>query len=587
VFCEEKNEELDSLSKPQTNNISRMNKKNFDHVTAFAILAVLIAVSFSVLRVFHDEYQPSSELPFSFQPELYHGEGKSHHFFEGWYHKLVRTTVDCGNNTIHQGGNEHSLSMAVVPGVFYDNGNNGTGKNESHAFIFVTINGEKQHYYRFDIDTEFQYRRYHGNLHNDRDYYVKIGNNTFSKYGMSLDLVPRRRMKVPNKGDESVSGDDDDSSISLKGSIEYENISPWPISPFNLGAMGPVGYFLSPFLECYHDVLSFDHTAKGTLLITNHGDYDKGYERVTSTKEDSHLEEFYDSECNDDGTKVSSRGYVEKDRGENFPKLWIWMQTNSFRKQSENLGTSLFFSVARIPILTTYLRKLLPKSWSELEFPGFTAAVWLNTAERNNDPTSKDDHDLSSGNTKKDSERLIPFATWTGAYFEDLTVDDERIVAVLNSGGIGGGFWGSMSTTRFDDAGRSMIIRGGRFVRAWIGSFFVNYDSAKLRYRLEIVADRRVPHVLLYAPKTTNIYDANDDKIVTTTSKMEPFVNEALNAKVHVRLFEYYLDDDGTEYKRLLLDDIGEQAGLEVHQNVQYLMDNVCGKVTANRFMCL
>lgn len=66
---------------------------------------------------------------------------------------------------------------------------------------------------------------------------------------------------------------------------------------------------------------------------------------------------------------------------------------------------------------------------------------------------------------------------------------------------------------------------------------------------------------------------------------MEPFVNEALNAKVRVRLYEYYSGEE--VHERLLLDDVGEHAGLEVHQNVQYLVDNLCGKPTANQFTCL
>jgi len=568
-------------------NTAAKSSGNFGGATGPAVLVGFLGIAVVVIRTALSSVP--SGLPFSFQPELYHGEGKTNHFFEGWYHKLVRTRIDCKANSVALDGDHHSLSMAVVPGVFYDSGNNVTGKNESHAFIFVTINGEKQHYYRFDLDTEFQYRGYVSNGAEDKDYYVKIGNNMFSKHGMSLDLVPRRRQNDANGVEEN-----DDASISLKGSIEYENISPWPIPSFmNLGAMGPVGYFLSPFLECYHDVLSFDHKIKGKLAILNHNDENENEGRTTTTNPDFHqngVEEFFNSECNHDGSYVSSRGYVEKDRGQSFPSLWIWMQTNSFRKQPHNLGTSLFFSVARIPVLTTL--------WSDLEFPGFTAGLWLNVAEDpKDDPISNAIHDNPPIDTSKTTNMLIPFAIWTGAYFEDLIVEDGRIVVSLNSGGIGGGFWDFSRSSSTNstvgsgdeiDAVGSAIIRVGRFVRAWIGSWFLNYDSRKLRYRLELVADRRVPHVLLYAPKTTTATNRTNIKSLnSTSSKMEPFVNEALNANIHVRLFEYYRADDGKEYERLLLDDVGEHAGLEVHQNVQYLVDNMCGKAKANKFMCL
>jgi len=588
-------------------NAGAKTRRSFGRATGSAVLVTFLGIAVTVLRIplsSHDESMASSALPFSFQPELYHGEGKTHHFFEGWYHKLVRTRIDCREQSITPDGDNQNLSMAVVPGVFYDSGNNVTGKNESHAFIFVTINGEKQHYYRFDLDTEFQYRRHISNGEEDKDYYVEIGNNKFSKHGMSLDLVPRRSHnhdKDANNDDANGVEDDDDASIGLKGFIEYEGISPWPIHSFwNLGAMGPVGHFLSPFLECYHDILSFDHKIKGTLAISNH-DNDNEKEkkgRTTTTTPASHphvVEEFFNSKCNDDGTYISSRGYVEKDRGQSFPSLWIWMQTNSFRKPPHDLGTSLFFSVAKVPILTTHLRKILPKSLSELEFPGFTAALWLNVVDGKDDPISNENHDIPPIDTSKIRKKLIPFATWTGAYFEDLVVEDKRVVATLNSGGIGIGFWGNhrSSSTKSatgtgdknDDVDRP-IIRAGRFLRAWIGSWFLNYDSRKLRYRLELVADRRVPHVLLYAPKKTTVIDGNKSSI-STTSKMEPFVNEALNAKIHVRLFEYYRADDGKEHEQLLLDDLGEHAGLEVHQNVQYLIDNICGKAKANILMCL
>ncbi len=400
-------------------------------------------------------------------------------------------------------------AMAVVPGVFYDH----QGTNESHAFIFVTMNGEKQHYYRFDIETELDYYLLDNNDDN-KNYYIKIGNNTFSKTGMVLDLVPRQ-----------TNNNMDDASISIRGSVDYSDLSPWPIpSVWNLGAMGPVGYFLAPFLECYHDVLSMDHAIEGTLVVTDEKS-GQGNPIVL--------------------THSNSRGYVEKDRGRSFPSMWIWIQTNSFPRYK---GSSLFFSVARIPILgreesegfslfDVLRKRFLPY----LEFPGFTAAVWLH-----------------------ETKRLIPFATWSGAYFEDLHVTEESVSVTVHSGGIGTNW----STDEREAS--SVLLRATRYVKAWVGSWFLEYDSRLVRYKLELQADRRVPHVMLYAPKTTK----GTGSVTATTSKMEPFVNEALQAKVALRLVEYFLD--GTE--NVLLDDLGEHAGLEVHQNVQYLVDHLCGK---------
>ena len=443
-----------------------------------------------------------------FRPELYHGNGKTSRFFEGWYHKLVQRSVvgkKCKDQQVCSNDNHGSLSMAVVPGVFFDSGHQST--NESHAFIFLNINGEKQHYYRFDLETELDYFQLGGE--EEPGYYIKIGNNTFSRDGMVLDLHPR-----------SGNGHNDDASVSIQGSVYYFDLSPWPIpSVWNLGAMGPVG--TAPFLECYHDVLSFDHRLEGKLKVVD---------SLQQRTEEIILD------------RSTSRGYVEKDRGRSFPSLWIWMQTNSFAKKE---GTSLFFSVARIPLLVQHQQHQASFSllnWCfrflpQLEFPGFTAAVWLN----------------------ENGKQLIPFATWSGAYFEELVVDEESLSVTIHSGGIG---------KRTTNDGSSLGLRATRYIKAWIGSWFLDYDSKQYQYRLELKADRRVPHVMLYGPKTST----NDG-----SSKMEPFVNEALQSSINVRLLEYFWED-GIQHERLLLEDIGEHAGLEVHQNVQYLVDNLCGK---------
>jgi tocopherol cyclase len=71
-----------------------------------------------------------------------------------------------------------------------------------------------------------------------------------------------------------------------------------------------------PMMECYHGVVSMDHTIQGKLSL--------------------------------DGREVDfsgGRGYIEKDWGKQFPSAWIWGQSNHF----EQPGVSLMVSVAVIP----------------------------------------------------------------------------------------------------------------------------------------------------------------------------------------------------------------------------------------------
>jgi tocopherol cyclase len=199
------------------------------------------------------------------------------------------------------------------------------------------------------------------------------------------------------------------------------------VSLLKLGAMGSVGWM--PGLECTHGILSFDHELSGNLSLTVSV---KSGNSGNATSSSSSLDISMDG----------GRGYTEKDFGRSFPSLWIWIQTNSFR---QNPGTSLFVSLARIPT-----------PFFGLEFPGFTAAIWHNGI-------------------------LIPFATWSGAAFDDIRISKEEVYIAMRS------------------------ARRGRS-----------------NYRVEISVDRRnIPEVLLYAP--------------VNFTKMEPFVWEALRATVHLR----------------------------------------------------
>ena len=53
----------------------------------------------------------------------------------------------------------------------------------------------------------------------------------------------------------------------IRGSLNFQNITPWSSSFFSPGIMGPFSFV--PFMECYHGILSMDHTITGELLIKN------------------------------------------------------------------------------------------------------------------------------------------------------------------------------------------------------------------------------------------------------------------------------------------------------------------------------
>ncbi|KAL7472160.1 hypothetical protein ACHAXS_012492 [Conticribra weissflogii] len=413
-----------------------------------AAFAVFVGIKFTDHRLSEQTLRKTGFL--LFQPDKYQGARRRSRYFEGWYYKFVSPTTS--PDSAHQSVASSHMSMAVVPGIFYGNS---TNSNESHAFIFVTLNGERQHYYRFGLD-EFSYASSKGS----DEFFIQVGENRFTHSGVSLNLYPRQ---VNNYGSR------DDANLILKGELQFTNPHPWPVSLFELGCMGHVGWI--PNLECTHGVLSFDHVLHGSITFTNVNNED-----MNSTQ----------SLANTTISMDEGRGYTEKDFGRSFPSLWIWIQTNSFRN---NPGTSLFVSLARIPT----------PIWG-LEFPGFAAAIW---------------HDKT----------LIPFATWSGAKFENLRITDEEVFIAMRS----------------------------------------SKNPRNYEYRVELTVSRDAPEVLLYAP--------------VNFTKMEPFVHEALLARVHLRLFN--------GHGGIIFDDIGENAGLEVHGDVKWLENNLCESKSRSGWICL
>ena len=210
-------------------------------------------------------------------PELYHGWRKKKRFFEGWYYKIV--------------SKDEKSAFAFIPGIAMDENGN------KQAFIQI-LNGKNStsEYIKFPFES-FKA--------NSKKHIIEIDQNRFTTHSIDLNL--------PN----------------IRGSLKFENVTPWSNSFFSPGIMGPFSFV--PFMECYHGILSMDHLITGELSIKN--------KKVNFTH---------------------GRGYTEKDWGHSFPIGYVWMQSNHFREPE----ISFKCSVAKIP-------------FKIFSFNGFIAGLWL------------------------------------------------------------------------------------------------------------------------------------------------------------------------------------------------------------------
>lgn len=233
------------------------------------------------------------------RPAMYHGHGKKSGFFEGWYFKFV----DAREQHVH----------AIIPGVFL-----GKDRSTSHAFVQV-LDGLSGHstYHRYPLD---QFAA------SDREFDVRIGPNHFRVDALSIEME-----QSPSLGGIV------DPDRTLRGELKFDGLTPWPVTAFSPGIMGP--YAFAPFMECYHGVLGFDHAVRGSLLMNGETvNFDNG------------------------------RGYIEKDWGQAFPQAWIWGQSNHF----EQPGTSITISVATIPWLRNSFRGFIIGLWHGRQLYRFT-----------------------------------------------------------------------------------------------------------------------------------------------------------------------------------------------------------------------
>ena len=216
-------------------------------------------------------------------PSEYHGNSNSKNpFFEGWYHKM--STND-------------GQSIVVIPGIYR------SGYSDFETAFLMIYNGE---------DAKVDYITYPTNefICHKNKYELQLGENFFSLNKIKLNI--------------------ETDSLIVKGHIQNLNIKPWPVSIREPGCMGWYAYV--PTMECFHGILSMNHSLKGKIKINS-----KSY------------------------SFNNGKGYIEKDWGRNFPKNWIWAQSNHF----EDPGLSLSASLATIP-------------WRRTEFSGFIVGVQVN-----------------------------------------------------------------------------------------------------------------------------------------------------------------------------------------------------------------
>jgi tocopherol cyclase len=223
-------------------------------------------------------------------PEWYHGYQKAPPFFEGWYYKLIDPTE------------QHRY--AVIPGIFLSH-----DPAKQHAFIQV-LDGQtgKAAYFQFPA-SEF--------VAAQDDFDVRIGPNHFRADRIHLAL--------------------EGESLALKGELRFSGLTPWPVTWLAPGIMGPFGWL--EFMECYHGVLSLDHSIHGSLTLEGRTlDFSGG------------------------------SGYIEKDWGQSFPAGWVWMQTNHF----DTPQVCLTASIAVIPFRVFSFAGFIVGFWHEEQLYRFT-----------------------------------------------------------------------------------------------------------------------------------------------------------------------------------------------------------------------
>ena len=150
-----------------------------------------------------------------YHPEVFQGNLRKKHYFEGWYFKHVTGEPDC--------------AVSFIPGV-------SLAGNDSHAFIQIN------------------------NSYTGRSDYVRYPLSEFKWDNKSLDLTIGTSRFTTNYIIINIR----DGDINMNGRIDYSNMIKYPGSLLSPGIMG--WYSFMPFMECYHGIVSVNHELSGIII---------------------------------------------------------------------------------------------------------------------------------------------------------------------------------------------------------------------------------------------------------------------------------------------------------------------------------
>ncbi|MEI6575923.1 MAG: tocopherol cyclase family protein [Bacteroidota bacterium] len=187
-----------------------------------------------------------------YHPEIFQGNLKKKHYFEGWYFKHV--SVDLKS------------VYSFIPGIAL--------AEERFAFIQVLngITGESE-FIRYPLE-EFSFRK-------DK-FWVKIGKSVFTPDFIDLNIDGR-----------------------YKGRLDYSDRVPYPSRLLSPGIMD--WYSFVPTMECKHGLVSMNHEIEGSLQTPSGViDFSKGKGYIEKDWGTSFPESYLWAQCNNFGDPGNS-----------------------------------------------------------------------------------------------------------------------------------------------------------------------------------------------------------------------------------------------------------------------------------------